>query len=169
MTQFYFLWLELIIFTQTRIEDDIRIHLSSSVLICAPHQTRVQVGHSCLPVLGFERRYPGVNRTHACNTNLYNAKLLQSCPVCHDPVDCSPPGSSVHGILLAERWSGLPCPPPGIFPTQGPAHVPCISRVAGGSSPLAPPRKSYKKENVKHQKFSLSGPSNLAAVKFSHL
>ena len=25
-----------------------------------------------------------------------------------DPVDCSPPGSSVHGILLAGIWSGLP-------------------------------------------------------------
>ena len=26
------------------------------------------------------------------------AKLLQSCPTLFDPVDCSPPGSSVHGI-----------------------------------------------------------------------
>ena len=29
------------------------------------------------------------------------AKLLQSCPTLCDPVDCSPPGSSVHGILQA--------------------------------------------------------------------
>ena len=29
-----------------------------------------------------------------------------------DPVDCSPPGSSVHGIFQQEYWSGLPCPPP---------------------------------------------------------
>ena len=26
-----------------------------------------------------------------------NAKLLQSCLILYDPVDCSPPGSSVHG------------------------------------------------------------------------
>ena len=29
------------------------------------------------------------------------AKLLQSCPTLCDPLDCSPPGSSVHGILPA--------------------------------------------------------------------
>ena len=47
------------------------------------------------------------------------AKSLQSYPTLCDPMDCSPPGSSVHGILQARIWSGLPCPPPGIFPTQG--------------------------------------------------
>ena len=31
-----------------------------------------------------------------------------------DPMDCSPPGSSVHGILWQEHWSGLPCPSPVI-------------------------------------------------------
>ena len=30
-----------------------------------------------------------------------HAKLLQSCPTLCDPMDCSPPGSSVHGILQA--------------------------------------------------------------------
>ena len=36
-----------------------------------------------------------------------------------DPVDCSPPGSSVHGILQARtlEWVALPRPQ-GIFPTQ---------------------------------------------------
>ena len=29
-----------------------------------------------------------------------------------EPVDCSPPGSSVCGILQQEHWSGLPFPPP---------------------------------------------------------
>ena len=42
----------------------------------------------------------------------------QSCPALR-PVDCSPPGSSVHGILQEERWSGLPCPPPGELPDPG--------------------------------------------------
>ena len=31
----------------------------------------------------------------------------------------SPPGSSVHGILQARYWSGLPCPPPGDLPNPG--------------------------------------------------
>ena len=41
-------------------------------------------------------------------------KLLQSCLTLCKPLDCSPPGSSVHGILQTE--SGLPCPPPGDLP-----------------------------------------------------
>ena len=30
-----------------------------------------------------------------------------------DPMDCSPPGSSVHGFSRQEYWSGLPFPSPG--------------------------------------------------------
>ena len=30
-----------------------------------------------------------------------SAKLLQLCPTLCSPMDCSPPGSSVHGILQA--------------------------------------------------------------------
>ena len=37
----------------------------------------------------------------------------QSCPTLCDPMNCSPPGSSVHGISRQEYWSGLPCPTPG--------------------------------------------------------
>ena len=47
------------------------------------------------------------------------AKSLQSCPTLFNPVDCSPPGSSVHGILQAKHRSGLPCPPPGDLPDPG--------------------------------------------------
>ena len=36
-----------------------------------------------------------------------------------DPMDCSPPGSSVHGILQAKHWSGLPLPSPGDLPNPG--------------------------------------------------
>ena len=32
-----------------------------------------------------------------------HVKLLQSCPALCDPVDCSLPGSFVHGILQARR------------------------------------------------------------------
>ena len=46
------------------------------------------------------------------------AKLFQSCPTLWDPMDCSPPGSSVHGILQARYGSRLPCPPPADFPNQ---------------------------------------------------
>ena len=38
------------------------------------------------------------------------AKLLQLCPTLDDPMDCSPPGSSVHGILQARilEWVAMP-------------------------------------------------------------
>ena len=44
----------------------------------------------------------------------------QSCPTLRDPVDCSPPGSSVHGILQA-RALEQSCHAllQGIFPTRG--------------------------------------------------
>ena len=41
---------------------------------------------------------------------------LQSYPTLCDPMDCSPPSSSIQGILQARIQSGLPCPPPGDLP-----------------------------------------------------
>ena len=37
--------------------------------------------------------------------------VARSCPILGNPMDCSPPGSSVHGIFQEEYWSGLPCSP----------------------------------------------------------
>ena len=37
--------------------------------------------------------------------------VAQSYPILFDPVDYSLPGSSVHGILHQEYWSGLTFPP----------------------------------------------------------
>ena len=42
-----------------------------------------------------------------------------SCVRLCDPMGCSPAGSSSMGFSRQEYWSGLPCPPPGIFLTQG--------------------------------------------------
>ena len=40
-------------------------------------------------------------------------------PTLWDPMDCSPPGSSVHGILQARVLSGLPGPSPADLPGPG--------------------------------------------------
>ena len=40
------------------------------------------------------------------------AKLLQSCPTLCNPIDGSPPGSPVPGILQARKLSGFPFPSP---------------------------------------------------------
>ena len=61
------------------------------------------------------------------------AKSLQSCQILCDPVDSSPPGSSVYGISRQEQWSRLPCPPPGKFPNPGTEPSSLMSlALAGG-------------------------------------
>ena len=39
--------------------------------------------------------------------------VTQSCSTLCNPMDCSPPGSSVHGILQARILECIACPPPG--------------------------------------------------------
>ena len=67
------------------------------------------------------------------------AKSLQSCPTLWDTIDCSPPGSSVHGILQATGCNVLF---QGIFPTRvsNPGLLGLLHWQAG-SLPLAPPGK----------------------------
>ena len=43
------------------------------------------------------------------------SKVTQSCQTLRDPMDCSPPGSSVHGIFQAKIQEWLPFPSPGDF------------------------------------------------------
>ena len=38
------------------------------------------------------------------------SEVAQSCPTLSNPMDCSPPGSSIHGISRQEYWSGGPLP-----------------------------------------------------------
>ena len=46
------------------------------------------------------------------------SEVAQSCPAVSDPMDCSPPGSSVHGILQARvlEWGAIAFS--GHLPTQ---------------------------------------------------
>ena len=48
-----------------------------------------------------------------------HAKSLQSSPTLCDPMDGSPPGSSVRGSSRQEPWSGLLCLFPGDLPNPG--------------------------------------------------
>ena len=62
-----------------------------------------------------------------------HAKSLQSCPTLCDPVACSPPGSSVHGILQARilEWVVMPSSRGSSWPRDG-TRVSCSSCIAGG-------------------------------------
>ena len=48
--------------------------------------------------------------------NQSEVKVAQSCLTLCDPMDCRPPGFSVHGIFQAKYWNELPFPSPGDLP-----------------------------------------------------
>ena len=76
------------------------------------------------------------------NVMCVRTKSLQSCPTHCDPMDCSPPGSSAHGILQARILDWVADRLQGIFPTQG--SNPCLLprlRWQVDSLPPAPPGK----------------------------
>ena len=58
---------------------------------------------------------PGKNTEVGCHFLLQcmkvksKSEVAQSCPTLHDPTDCSPPGSSVHGVFQARvlEWSAI--------------------------------------------------------------
>jgi len=53
---------------------------------------------------------PSCAPAHTCLWNKVEVSVAQSCPSLGDPVDCSLPGSSVHGILQAGilEWVAMP-------------------------------------------------------------
>ena len=55
--------------------------------------------------------------------------IAQLCLTLFDPMDFSPPGVSVHGILQARNWSGLPFSSPG--ESSQPRDQICIFCTAG--------------------------------------
>ena len=50
---------------------------------------------------------------------LIKVLVTQLCLTLCDPIDCSPPNSSVHGFFKQEYWSGLSFPSPGDLPNPG--------------------------------------------------
>ena len=69
--------------------------------------------------------------------------VAHSCPALADPGDCSPPGSSVHGILPARRleWVAI-LSSPGDLPDPG--IKPGSPALQADSSPTESPGKSMK-------------------------
>ena len=73
------------------------------------------------------------------------ALITQSCPTLCDPIDCSLPGSSVHGILQARILEWVPIPSSrGSSQCRDQTHISCLLPGQAGSLPLAPPGKLCK-------------------------
>ena len=53
------------------------------------------------------------------------SQVAQSCPTCSDPMDCSPPGSSVHGIFQArvQEWGATAFSIPSFSSVQSLSRV----------------------------------------------
>ena len=68
--------------------------------------------------------------------------VAQSCLTLCTPMDCSPPGSSVHGILQARilEWVAI-CSSRGSSSPRDETHISSLLHWQVGSLPLAPPRE----------------------------
>ena len=86
--------------------------------------------------------------------------VAQLCPTLCNPIDCSPPVFSVHGILQARTLERVAISfSKGIFPTKGlnPGHP----HGRRDSLPLKPPVSSQPKDSSRGIQMWLSGNQNI--------
>ena len=78
----------------------------SCVRLCATPQT---AGHQAPLSLGFSRQEHWSGLPFPSPMHESESEVAQSCPTLRDPMDCSPPGSSVHGIFQAKvlEWGAM--------------------------------------------------------------
>ena len=75
--------------------------------------------------------------------------VAQSCPTLCDSMDCSPPGSSVRGILQARILEWAAIPPPGGLPD--PAIKPRSPALQADSLLSEPPLKTTENIETKDE------------------
>ena len=79
--------------------------LQSCPTLCDP------AAHQAPPSLGFSRQehWSGLPFPSPCMKVKSESEVAQSCPTLRDPMDCSPPGSSIHGIFQARvlEWAAI--------------------------------------------------------------
>ena len=82
-------------------------HLSR-VRLCVTPET---AAHQAPPSLGFSRQehWSGLHFLLQCMKVKSESEVTQSCPTLRDPMNCSPPGSSVHVIFQAGvlEWGAI--------------------------------------------------------------
>ena len=78
----------------------------SRVRLCATPETEA---HQAAPSLGFSRQEHWSGLPFPPPMHKSESEVAQSCPTPRDPMDCSPPGSSVHGIFQARvlEWGAI--------------------------------------------------------------
>ena len=78
----------------------------SCVRLCA---TPEMAAHQAPPSLGFSRQEYWSGLPFPSPMHESESEVAQSCPTLSDPMDCSPPGSSVHGVFQARvlEWGAI--------------------------------------------------------------
>ena len=78
----------------------------SRVRLCATTQT---AAHQASPSLGFSRQEHWSGLPFPSPMHESESEVPQSCPTLSEPMDCSPPGSSIHGIFQARvlEWGAI--------------------------------------------------------------
>ena len=79
--------------------------LQSCLTLCDP----IGGTHQAPAFLGFSRQEPWSGLPFPSRMHERESEVTQSCPTLSDPVDCSLPGSSVHGIFQARvlEWVAI--------------------------------------------------------------
>ena len=78
----------------------------SRVRLCATPET---AAHQAPPSLGFSRQEYWSGLPFPSPVHESESEVAESCPTLRDPMNCSPPGSSVHGIFQARvlEWVAI--------------------------------------------------------------
>ena len=67
--------------------------------------------HQVPPSLGFSKQehWSGLPFPSPMHESEIESEVAQSCPTPSDPMDCGPPGSSIHGIFQARalEWGAI--------------------------------------------------------------
>ena len=84
---------------------------AKSLQLCPTLCDPIDGSHQAPPFLGFSRQehWSGVPLPSPMQESESESEVTQSCPTLRDPMDFSPPGSSVHGILQARvlEWGAI--------------------------------------------------------------
>ena len=76
--------------------------------------------HQALPSLGFSRQEHWSGLPFPSPMHESESEVAQSCPTLHDPMNCSLPGSSIHGIFQARvlEWGAIAFSETSLLPVQ---------------------------------------------------
>ena len=118
--------------TPPPVHQELAMAPSSSAVLCLKATDGAEVEHGWTVLIFMLHILMLIEKKKTCY-------VLQSCPILCNPMDCRPPGSSVHEDSPGKN-TGVGCHAllQGIFLTQGSNLVSYVSR---GSLPLAPPGK----------------------------